>query len=141
MTKQSIYLLVGVPGVGKTWVCNQIAHKFEYVHHDGFIYLKQPGAYLNAILEKAPSATKPLLIEAPFSISETKDPLEKAGYKVIPIFIIEHETILMDRYQKREKKPIPPGHLTRMKTYLSRAKDWGSFHGTSRQVMEYLKTV
>lgn len=141
MNKQNIYLLVGVPGVGKTWVCEQIKHKFEYVHHDGFIYLKQPGAYLKAIMEKAPVATKPILIEAPFSISETKDPLEKAGYKVIPIFIIEDELVLKLRYQNREKKPIPVGHLTRMKTYMDRARDWGSFTGTSAQVLEHLKTV
>ena len=54
---KTVYLVVGVPASGKSWVCEQLKDKFEYVHHDGFIYLKQPGAYLNAIFETAKTAT------------------------------------------------------------------------------------
>lgn len=138
---QPIYLVVGVPGSGKSWVCEQLQEKFEYLHHDGYIYLKKPGAYLKAILDIAPKAIRPLLCEAPFSISETKDPLEKAGYKVIPIFIIEPEHVLKARYFTREKKPIPKGHITRMQTYKERAKLWKSFMGTSKEVFEHLKMI
>lgn len=136
---KSIYLVVGVPGSGKSWVCEQLRDKFEYVHHDGYIgHIKQPEVYVDAILQKAKSATKPLLTEAPFSISQIKDPLEAQGFKVIPVFILEDPRIVSERYQKREKKQIPTGHLTRMETYRSRAREWGSFFGTSQQVLEHL---
>lgn len=138
---QPIYLVIGVPGSGKSWVCEQLTDKFEYVHHDGFIYLKQPGAYLNAIMEAIPTATKPLLIEAPFSISQTMDPLVKAGHKVIPVFIIEEDKVVAERYSQRDKKPIPKGHLTRMQTYKQRAKEWDAFQGTSSEVFKYLQNV
>lgn len=138
---KTAYLVVGVPGSGKSWVCEKLTDKFEYVHHDGFIYLKQPGAYLRAIFEASKTATRPLLIEAPFSISETKDPLEEAGFKVIPVFILEKPSVVSMRYQKREGKEIPKGHLTRMQTYSERAKKWNAFSGTSSEVLAHLKGV
>lgn len=138
---QPIYLVCGCPGSGKSWACTQLTDKFEYVHHDGYIYLKQPGAYVKAILERAATATRPLLCEAPFSVSETQAPLEAAGYKVIPIFIVEQPEVVAARYMKRENKPIPKGHLTRMQTYLKRAIEGGHYYGGSSQVLEYLKSV
>lgn len=136
-----IYLVCGVPGSGKTWVCEQLRDKFEYVHHDGYIHLKAPGSYLRAILDAAEWSSKPLLIEAPFSISNTKDPLEKAGHEVIPVFIEETDQVLSSRYLAREGKPIPKQHITRKRTYLDRAKTWGSFYGTSEEVLSWLKSV
>lgn len=139
--KQKIYLVVGVPGSGKSWVCEQLKEKFTYVHHDGYIYLKRPGAYVQAILEIAPTATKPLLTEAPFSVRETLDPLVAAGYEVIPVYIIEDPDVVAERYANRESKAIPQGHLTRMNTYRMRAQESGAFQGTSSQVLEHLKAL
>lgn len=138
MTQKTLYLVVGVPGSGKTWVCSQLAEKFHLIHHDGYIYLKTPGAYVKAILEQAPTILRPILIEAPFSVSETVEPLEKAGYKITPFFIIEEEDVLRARYFARERKPIPPGHLTRTKTYFRRAWEGKHFYGTSDQVLAKL---
>ena len=33
MTKK-VYILVGAPGSGKTWVANQIRDRYTYVSHD-----------------------------------------------------------------------------------------------------------
>lgn len=132
-------MLVGVPASGKTHVCSMLVDKFEHIPHDN--YMKPKGAYVDAILEKAPEATKPLLIEAPFSVSETVEPLECAGYQVKQIFIIEPHEVVADRYARREGKPIPKGHLTRMNTYAERARAFGEFYGTSSEVLEYLKHV
>lgn len=139
--KQRMYLVVGCPGSGKSWVCEQLKSKFHYIHHDGFIYLKEPGAYLRAIFDQAPNATRPILLEAPFSISQTMEPLVNAGYSVTPVFIIEEPGIVAERYANREGKPIPQGHLTRMNTYRQRAMEGGHFMGTSAQVFEHLKSI
>lgn len=137
----TLYLVVGAPGSGKTWVCSQLHDKFHLIHHDGYIYLKEPGAYVRAILSEAPKATKPVLIEAPFSVSKTVEPLEAAGHKVIPVFIVEPPLVHSQRYLRREKKPIPQGHLTRTKTYLDRAIQGKHFYGTSEQVLNHLKEL
>lgn len=136
---KKLILVVGAPGSGKTWVCSQLEDEFHLIHHDGYIYLKEPGSYVKAILKEAPNAKKPVLIEAPFSISQTVEPLEKEGYTVEPVFIVEDEHTHKSRYAARERKPIPRGHLTRTQTYLQRAIDGKHFHGTSEEVLKHLK--
>lgn len=138
--KQTVYMIVGCPGAGKTWITNQIKDKFTFLHHD--LYIGMAGdTYLRDIYKALETSTKPLLIEAPFSISQYKDPLERNGIKVIPVFIIEEESVLKERYRNREKKEIPKGHITRQQTYAKRCAEWGAFRGTSSEVLEHLKGV
>jgi hypothetical protein len=135
--KKKVHMLIGCPSSGKSWACAQLKEKFTHVAHDDFI--KAPTSYVNAILKIAQSSQKPLLIEAPFSISQTKEPLEAAGLEVKPWFIIEKPDVLIDRYQKREGRPIPQGHLSRQLTYEERAKEMNAFKGTSSEVLAKLK--
>lgn len=138
MKKKKAYMVVGCPGSGKSWVCDQLKEKFDYIHHDAFIGMAG-FAYVKEILKKSQGATRPLLIESPFSVSQIKEPLEKRGIDVECIYIQEQEKTIKDRYETREKKPIPQGHLTRQQTYANRAKESGSFFGTSQQCFDYLK--
>ncbi len=141
--KQKIYMICAVPGSGKTWITNQIKDLFTFVHHDGFIgHINQPDAYVEEILKKADGARKPLLIEAPFSMSAIEDPLKEAGYQVEGVVIHEDPNILARRYQtdpNRTGAPIPKGHITRMETFVKRAIARKWFHGTSKEVLEHLK--
>lgn len=140
--KETIYLVVGVPGSGKSWICEQLKDRFTYCHHDGYIgHIAHPEAYVDGILEAAKETEKPILAEAPFSVSAIKNPLEWHGHRVVPLYIIEDPSVVAARYQKREGKPIPKGHLTRMNTYAQRAKATKAFHGTSREVFERLVDV
>lgn len=141
--KTPIYLLVGVPCAGKSWVCEQLEDDFEYVHHDGFMgMIDQPEAYVDAIKKAAETNWgKPVLAEAPFSISKIKDPLESDGYEVEPVFIVESDDVISRRYLQRENKPVPKNHLSRMRTYNQRADQWGAFKGTSDEVLRYLRKI
>lgn len=139
--KHPIYLLIGVPGSGKTWCTDRVAHRFHFLHHDGFFYLKHPGAYLKDILEQAPTIEKPMLIEAPFSISETLNPLLAAGYDVKQVYILEPREVVAMRYLRREGKHCPPGHLTRLDTYRKRAEAGATFSGTTEEVVKFLSEV
>lgn len=129
-----IYLLVGVPGSGKSWVCNQLSEMYEHIPHDD--YMK--GGYLEALLEASDEDGDPILAEAPFSVSQIKEPLEGEGRQVFCVFIIESHNVLSERYYEREGRPIPRGHLTRQETYRERASEYDSFMGTSEEVLEYL---
>jgi hypothetical protein len=129
-----IYMVIGCPGAGKSWVCNQLVDKYEYIAHDDY---KHAEKYLQVILTR--KGARPLLIETPFSISKLKDPLETAGHHVVPVFIIEDAATVSARYAARENKPIPQSHLTRQTTYAHRAAEWGAFAGTSTEVLEHLR--
>lgn len=131
-----VYMVIGCPGAGKTWVCRQLASLYNYIPHDDY---RDVNRYLEAIRRNAEVATRPLLIETPFSVSQIKEPLEAKGFHVVPVFIIEHPDVIRARYREREGKPIPEGHLTRQNTYWHRAQDWQAFTGTSAHVLEYLK--
>lgn len=133
-------MVIGCPGSGKSWVCDQLKDKFEYVHHD--LYIKMAGdTYVKEIIKAAKDATKHILCEAPFSISQLKEPLEKAGIDVIPVFIQEYPIVIETRYKAREGKHIPRGHITRQETYAKRAKEWNAFQGTSQEVFDHLSKV
>lgn len=137
-----ITMLVGVPGAGKTWVTSRIKDKFHVIQNDDFInHPNQKQAYIDAIVKQSASATKPVLIEAPFSISQIKEPLELLGYEIECVFIIQNEDVLARRYEARDRRGLPKGHVSRQKTYLDRAKLWGSFFGTSDEVLKHLQAV
>lgn len=135
-------MVIGCPGSGKSWVTNQVKDDFNFVHHDLFIGMAGE-TYVKEILKAADAdkSNKPMLIEAPFSVNQIKEPLEAQGFKVIPVFIQELPLTIRTRYWQRENKEIPKGHITRQDTYAKRAKEWGSFTGTSQEVMEHLKKV
>lgn len=130
----SVFIVVGCPGSGKSWVCEQLGHKFDHLKHDDFI-----GKDYGSALAEASKGNKPVLAETPFSISQLKEPLEAKGIKVVPVFISEPDGVIEERYLKRNGKPIPTGHLTRQKTYAERAKLYGAFIGTAQEVLEHLK--
>lgn len=134
-----IYILVGCPGAGKTWVTRQLGNDFHLVHHDA--RLKRSNAdYVEDIHKEASKVDRPVVCEAPFSISEILDPLKQKGHDVTPLFIQESDRVIADRYQKREGKPIPQGHLSRQQTYRQRADQLGAFAGTSEEVATMLRS-
>ena len=138
--RRAIYLIVGTPGSGKTWVCNQLEDQYNYLPHDDFAGQKD-GAYVMAAARLADFSDKPVLIETPFSVSKIREPLLKRGFDVVPVFIIESEAVTSQRYEKREGKQIIPGHLSRIKTYIERAAELNAFSGTSEEVLKHMKEI
>jgi ATP-dependent Lon protease len=137
MSSKIIYLVVGCPGVGKTWVCKQLEGKFLYVAHDDH---PDEGLYTN-FLAAAAEGEKPVVGEIPFGLSKIQAALEESGIHVIPVFILEREKTIEARYWMREKREIPKGHLTRQKTYAARARELSAFAGTAEEVLAHLKGV
>jgi len=134
---QPVYLVIGCPGAGKSWVCEQLRELYDYVRHDDYM----DGGYVDAIIRQHAIATKPLLTETPFSVSQIMKPLQKMGLGVTPLFILETNEVISARYLKREGVPIPAGHLTRQITYTQRAHELYAFRGTAEQVLEYLRAA
>lgn len=135
--KQSntIYLLCGVSGAGKSWVARQL-ESVRYVPHDDN-YTNEK-LYDKRLL--SPSDI-PVVTECPFGERVVKKRLEDQGAKVIPIFVIEHPLVVSTRYYQRENKMLPKGAFTRASTIKDRAKDWKAFAGTSEQVLTYMRDL
>lgn len=149
-----IFLICGVPGSGKSWVCRQLSDKFKYVPHDrcwshhtlkpgdGIDEKWPAGAisnHLETILEESSKNNKPLITEIPFGERKLRDDLEGRGLEVKPFFVIEAPHIVASRYQQREGKPIPKNVHTRATSIIDRAKEWNAPHGTSGEILNLLK--
>ena len=136
--KRTVDLLIGCPGAGKTWVTDRLKDSYELVHHD--LHSGMSGErYVDAIKQRAAAGAKRILAEAPFSVSQIRRPLEAAGYDVRLACIQEDRNVIAKRYQSREGRPIPQGHLTRQNTYREMTEKAGGFVGTNKQVLTHLK--
>lgn len=135
--KQPVYMVCGVPGSGKTWVCEQLKSKFTYLPNDRFIGKD----YAVHIREEAKVSQRPILIDCPFGERVLKERLLNYGIKVIPYFIVEGAHVIRYRYEKREGKLIPSQHLTRSVTIKDRALEWGAIHGTSDFILKTLNEL
>ena len=132
-----VYLVCGVPGSGKTWVCNQLTESFTYVPHDDDLKSPHRRAMLKARLycaERIP------LTDCPFAERELRLSLEAFGFIVKPYFIIEHPDICAARYFTREGKQLAKSSLTRAVTILQRAREWNAPCGTSEEILALLKS-
>ena len=139
-----IVLLVGCPGSGKTWIAHQLQDVYDHLPHDD--YQDSTARYVKDIarlcrLSAAYQSTKPILIETPFSVSKIVGPLAELGLYPTCVYIVDNKALVEERYYKREGRTIPLGHLTRMDTYESRAKEQGAFYGSSQQVLAHLKAI
>lgn len=136
--RQEIFLLSGVPGSGKSWVCERAKEFYNYIPHDAYI----GGQYIPAIIDAAYNGHRPVLIETPFSMSQIITPLEDEGLRVVPIFVIESPDVLERRWEVRgTPESARKGHLTRQNTYKARAMEYCAFCGGSDDVLFYLKSI
>ncbi len=134
MTK-TIYLICGVPGSGKSWVCERVTDKFTYLKHDDH-YLNDSVTAIKAIAE---ISQLPIITECPFAERVTRERLQALGFEVVPMFIVDDPRIIALRYQSRDGRIIPKAHLTRAVTIRDRAIEWGAEQGTSDEILEILQ--
>lgn len=129
-------MVCGVPGSGKTWVCNQLKHKYEYIAHD------ETETLVSDVLKAArKNPQKKILIDCPFGERLLLESLLKNGLNVRPVFIIEDPKVVYQRYSQREKKPPSQNILTRAESILNRANEWNAERGNSSQILEYLRDL
>ena len=131
-----VYLICGVSGSGKTWVCKQLTEKFLYIPHDEHF-----NDHAAVLLKEARKSSKPLITEAPFGERVLREELEDNGCKVLPFFVIEDPELIAQRYFHREGKEISKSAYSRAATIVDRAEEWGAFHGTADAVLKKLQSL
>jgi hypothetical protein len=131
-----VILLVGVPGVGKSTITRQLGDRYIIAEHDNFI--GREADYAPAVARLAHGNDRPVVANTPFGMTDLVAALEVLGCQVEPVFVIERDEVVSARYQMREGRPIPKGHLSRQRTYAARARETGAFAGTADEVLQHL---
>lgn len=131
---QPVYLLIGVPCSGKTWVADKLADKYEWCPHDDY----HVDDYHNALHYMCGAYGKPIIAEAPFRASILVEKLKKKGIKVIECYITAPEALLEQRYMAREGKAYPKAFSTNLAKYNERYKSL-QIRGSSEEVLKLLK--
>lgn len=131
-----VCMVCGVPGSGKSWVCEQLTDAFEYVRNDD--YFEDEDGRFAAMLALMDSQ-KPILTDCPFAERVLREHLEYASFTVKPYFIIEPAHVVGARYRKRTGHPLPKSAVTRCASIINRADEWGAPRGTSEQVLQMLR--
>ena len=128
----TVYLLVGAPASGKSWVVSQLANKFDYVSYD-------KNAKNNHLdLLRVPSI-KPKIYDPTFKIS-TIIRRHSHEFNFILVGIYEEEQILRHRIIMRNGTWTDT-IIKRNEVIKNRYKTYGAggFLGTSQEVLNYLK--
>ena len=126
---KDIYMVCGVSGSGKSWICNQLTDMYAYISFDGVAKSKH--------LEALRGTKGPILYDPNIKIS-TFIRRHSSEFNIIPIFIIEEESIIESRLKIRGGK-LTKSTPKRMKVIIARNKKYGVFSGTSDEVLKYLK--
>lgn len=152
---QTVHMVCGVPGSGKTWVCEQLTEKFTYLKHDDYMnaaklrLVEQSPLGRATVLEKdfvaaiiqAATKDKPVLIDCPFAERELRKRIESIGLKVVPWFIVESTALVQERYKRRTGRDLPQNSVTRSATIVNRANEWKALHGKAEIVLKALQSV
>ena len=130
----TIYLLIGAPGAGKSWVAKQLTHKFKYVSYD-----ENPKKDHLTLLRQP--TDKPIIYDPTFKIS-TFIRRHSHEFDIRLVAIRESEDTLRERIESRGGKWTPT-IAKRNLDVQKRFEKYGSggFIGTSEEVLRYLDSV
>jgi hypothetical protein len=133
-SKPILYIVTGIPGSGKSWVCNQLKDKFNYVSYD-----ESPKITHLDQLRNPKDPTKPLLYDPNIKISTIFT-------RYSDEFDIRLLVILGDFLKIKQQLVNRGGKITkttykRWKVMKARRKKYGIFDGDSNDVLRYLKNV
>lgn len=129
--KQDLFLIAGCPASGKSWVCEQLSDKFNYVSYD-----KVNKNY--HVYELLKNNNKPLLYDPTIKVSTfTKRYSHLFNIKLL--VIVEDKRIIENRMRVRS------GEITKtLDRRIKRMSDLSNnceFSGTSDEVLNYLNSI
>lgn len=134
LSKPTIYLLVGAPSAGKSWIASQLLDKYHYVSYDG----QRKKDHLELLREPS---DKPKLYDPTFKIS-TIIRRHSDEFNFILVGIYETEEILRERMTSRGGEfttTIMKRNEVSKKRYMKYGT--GGFLGTSQECLEFLKNI
>ena len=132
--RQTVYMLIGAPASGKSWVANQLLDQYDYVSYDK----NRKKDHLQLL---ANPSDKDKLYDPTFKIS-TMIRRHSDEFNFIIVCIHESEDVLRDRIASRNGQWTDT-ILKRNEQVRKRYEKYGNggIIGTSNEVLEYLKSL
>ena len=131
--KPVLYLVCGVSGSGKTWVCSQLTQKFAYLSSD----TSGRDGHIAKLLEMSKEG-RPLLYDLSVGIS-TFIKRHSDLFEIFPVFIVETKEVVLERLKLRGTGDRLSE--ARLVAIDKRTAKYGVFSGTAGEVLEYLRGV
>lgn len=133
LSQQTIYIVSGIAGSGKSWVCNQLTSKFHYIAYDK----NKKKDHLHLIR----SAPKDKIILYDLNINTStfiRRNCEEFNIRFVTILgdFLQVKQQLKDRGGK-----ITKGTYSRWKVMKKRANTYGECQGSSSEILKYLKNL
>ena len=122
--KQTVYLICGVSGSGKSWVCERVKH-LAYYHSTDLLGYKDPTRTVE-------------IHDRTTNISTSIKRLRNLNIIVIPIFVLGDFIQVKSQLLKRGGK-VTANLYRRWKRVKSLSKRFGIFSGSSYEVLLFLK--
>jgi hypothetical protein len=133
--RPTVYAVMGPSGIGKSWMCRQLAGDFEYVGYDEVPHKD----FLDILYARAKVSTKPLLVDLLISTG-TFIRRSKYLYDVVAVFVVEPEDVHRARLLSRGGE-WTPSIGRRRETLKRRADRYAAFRGTQAECLAYLRGV
>lgn len=122
---KTVYLVCGISGSGKSWVCNQLKHMIHYVSWDKDNWV-EPTREIE-------------LHDRVIKISTTIKRWRATGIQVIPVFVMGDFLTVKQQLLSRGGK-LTPSIYSRWKRMKSLSAKYSVFTGSSIEVLKWLKT-
>ena len=120
--------MCGPSGCGKSWLANELSGNFNIVDYDKLRYEKS--------IEIA-AVTDNCILVTPIRASKIRKVLQDKGVRARIVVIKEHEATISYRLSLRDSA-ITDGIKSRIKRYNTVAAKESQFHGTQKEVMDFL---
>lgn len=131
--KPKVYVVAGLNGVGKSWVCNQLdASKVAHIDYDSM----HRSEHLNSIIAVS-ALNKPIVYDNPFD-ARTFIKNNKDKFNITLVVIDESDETLIQRLLSRGSPHKTIVKVLRRKGKIERLKKRADFIGTSTEVLGYL---
>lgn len=129
--KPKLYMLAACSGSGKSWVCKQLTDLYDYVSYDD----NRKKTHLDLLLQPS---TKPKLYDPPIKIS-TFFKRHSHQFDIHAVFILETDEVVRSRIESRGGQWTE--HIAKRNAAMQkRFAKYGSFAGTSQEVLDYLRS-
>jgi len=133
--KVEIIVIAGITGSGKSWICNQLRDKFNYIPYDGI----PKEQHLLKILEKSRENNKPVLYD-PFRKGSSFYKRYKDFYDVKFLVIVETAEVIWERLKSRGSK-MTLEEVQELVIKNNRNLKHSTFSGTSIEILNYLRDL
>lgn len=126
-----LFILIGAPGVGKTWLCERLSNHFHVVSSDRF------KNKLDDAVEEALKQDKPVLVDIPFRIKAFIERWRAAVPDAYVVALVEDEDVHRQRIESRGGK-FNDTIVKRIKRIDSLSKRYANLIGASDHLLKRL---